>query len=77
MASWLALAMSPSIVRRATKVALLVGTILICINHGDALVRGELTRVQLLKMVLTYIVPYCVSTYAAVSAVREHPPPRL
>jgi hypothetical protein len=34
---WLALATSKSVVRRATVVAFIVGSILVVINHGDAM----------------------------------------
>lgn len=44
-------------VRRATKVALVVGTILILINHGDALLRGDIDLNRILKMLLTVTVP--------------------
>ena len=37
----LALATSRPVVRRALGYGLVVGAILICINHGDALLRGE------------------------------------
>jgi hypothetical protein len=68
--SWFALAMSRSVVRRATVVALIVGTILVAINHGDAIARGELGIGRLLRIALTMAVPYCVSTYSSVSALR-------
>jgi hypothetical protein len=68
--SWLALATSASVVRRALWMAALVGTLLITINHGDAVLRGDLDRTRLLKMALTLLVPYCVSTYSSVGAMR-------
>lgn len=71
MKSWFALAAQPSIVRRALRTALLVGLVLIAINHGDALLRGDITLVRLLKMGLTFFVPYAVSTYASVGALRD------
>jgi hypothetical protein len=67
---WLALATSRSVVRRALAMAALIGALLITINHGDALVRGELDGGRALKMALTLLVPYCVSTYSSVSALR-------
>lgn len=69
MVVWLKLALRPDIVRRSRKVALLVGTILVLINYGDRLLAGDVRLGDGVKMVLTYCVPYCVSTYAAVSAV--------
>lgn len=70
--SWLALALAPSTVRRSVKVAAVVGTLLIAINHGDALLRGDLTLARVLRMLLTVLVPYGVSTAASVAALREH-----
>jgi len=63
-------ALAPSVVRRALGYAVGVGALLIAINHGDALVRGEWTRERLLKMGLTALVPYCVSTLSSVGARR-------
>lgn len=71
MATWLQVAVRRDIITRSVKVALVVGTILVAINHGDALLAGELDSVRILKMALTYLVPYAVSTYAAVSAIRH------
>jgi hypothetical protein len=56
---------------RALKTSVLVGFILIIINHGDELIRGEVDFIRLLKMLLTFAVPYCVSTYASVSTLRN------
>ncbi len=70
MTEWLKLALREDIVRRSRKVALLVGTILVVINYGDRVLDGAISVGDGVKMVLTYCVPYCVSTYAAVSAVR-------
>lgn len=67
----IALAFSRSVVVRALKFAVVVGAILIAINHGDALLRGEVGLVRLLKMGLTVLVPYTVSTLSSVAAMRE------
>ena len=66
------LAMDASIVRRAVRVAAVVGSVLIVINHGDAILRGDLSLARLFRMALTVLVPYCVSTYSSVQALR-HP----
>ncbi len=68
---WLRLAMRPSVVRRALKYALCVGALLIAINHGDAIVRREVSVARLARMALTTMVPYMVSTASSVSALRE------
>ncbi len=65
---WLAVACEPAIVRRALKFAVVVGAILISINHGDAILAGDVDRRRLLKMALTVLVPYTVSTLSSVGA---------
>jgi hypothetical protein len=58
-------AVSEGVPRRSLLVALVVGTILNLINQGDALVLGQTLNIA--KLALTYVVPYLVSTYGAVS----------
>jgi hypothetical protein len=58
-------AVSDGVPRRSLWVALIVGTILNLINQGDSLISGQ--RLDVAKLLLTYIVPYMVSTYGAVS----------
>ncbi len=67
MKRWLAAAARPDVVRRSVKVCLIVGTLLVAINYADRAINGELMAADLLKMLLTYAVPYCVSTYVSVS----------
>ena len=62
----LALALSDGIPRRAFFVALTIGSVLNLINQGDALIAGR--TLDWLKIVLTYLVPYCVNTHGAVTA---------
>ncbi len=69
MKSFFALCFTKSIVKRAGITALIVGTILISINHGDALLKGQLDNGRLFKIVLTLFVPYVVSTVSSVSTV--------
>lgn len=71
MTEWLRLASRRSIVRRALKYAIGVGSILIVINHGDALARGEISTGRLFRMLLTMTVPYLVSTASSVGALVE------
>jgi hypothetical protein len=56
---------SDGVPKRSFIVALIVGTILNLINQGDALVAGA--RLNLTKLILTFVVPYAVATYGAVS----------
>jgi hypothetical protein len=58
-------ALSDGIPRRSFYVALVVGTILNLINQGDAVLAG--TSINWFKIALTYMVPYGVCTYGAVS----------
>ena len=58
------------VLRRAISIALLVGTILTFINQGDVLLRGAITLLVVVKICLTYTVPYTVSTVSALMANR-------
>lgn len=57
----------PQTVRRAHLVALVVGTVLNIINHYDLIFGAALTWNVFLQIVLTYLVPYAVSTHSQVS----------
>ena len=50
--------------KKAFLTALVVGTILTTINHGDRIIVGDWPPV--LKVILTYCVPYCVTTWGAI-----------
>jgi len=71
VSDWVRLAVSAPVVRRALKYAVVVGAILIAINHWDALLEGDVTGGRLAKMALTVCVPYLVSTFSSVGAMRE------
>lgn len=70
--SFFDIALSRNVVFSAFKVALLVGTALAFINHGDALLRMDINIKRLSQIILTYIVPYGVSTYSSVKAIERH-----
>ena len=57
---------SNGIPRRSFGVSLFVGTILNLINQGDAIFLD--VSIDWIKLLLTYLVPYFVATYGAVSA---------
>lgn len=61
----LRLALSDGTPARAGWVAAVVGTILVVINQWEAFVGTEPLSIP--KLVLTYVVPYLVSTYTSVS----------
>jgi hypothetical protein len=60
-------AREPACVLRSLKVALFVGTILALINHYDAILSGTLGATGLLQILLTYAVPFSVSTFGTAS----------
>ena len=54
--------------KRALVVAVIVGTILNCINQVPDMMNGA--SLQLIKAGLTYCVPYLVSIYSSVASLR-------
>ncbi len=54
------------IVISSLKVALVVGIILNLINQGDVLISMEFEKINWFKLLLTFAVPYLVTTYASV-----------
>lgn len=69
--SFLQLALLPGVVKRALKVAAVVGTLLALINHADAVLNGTFAAKNTLQVILSYLVPYAVATYSAVGTLRE------
>lgn len=72
MESFIEVALRRDVVMRALKTAVVVGSVLIIINQGDVILSAELDLEAGLKMALTAMVPYCVSTYASVGAIRRY-----
>lgn len=68
---WLRIASRRQIVMRALKYGIVVGSILIIINHGNAIMEGSVDVTRLVQMLLTMLVPYCVSTASGVGAVLD------
>jgi hypothetical protein len=60
----------PRVRDRALRVALVVGVILFVINQLDVVLRGEVTGIVVAKCLLTFAVPYGVSTYSALQVNR-------
>ena len=71
MKEWLREAFEASVRQRALRVAAVVGSILLAINHGDAILHGDIGLDRALRMILTMLVPYIVSTVSSVGAIRE------
>lgn len=53
---------------RALKVACVVGPILTAINQYDLLLAGEVSTKLVLKVLLTFFVPYSVSSFSSAKA---------
>ena len=71
MKSWFSIARQKNVVLRAAKTSALVGTILVLINLGELIVAAAVSAKLIVKIVLTYLVPYAVSTYAGVAAIQD------
>ena len=71
MSTWIRIALRRDIVQRSLRVSLIVGSVLVLINQGDVLFAGGPDSKEIMKIVLTYVVPYLVSTYAGVEAIRN------
>src|SRR5256885_16284759 len=69
MRDWLRMAFEGSVVRRGVLYTVVVGSALVGINHGDAILHGDVGRGRLLRIALTVLVPYCVSTSSGVAAI--------
>ena len=54
--------------KKAFMTALVVGTILTSINHGDVILKGE--SINYFKILLTFCVPFCVTTWGAIHGKR-------
>lgn len=53
------------------RAALIIGTLLGLINHGQALLSGQFTPSELVPLLVTYLVPFCVTTYGQVQGKRQ------
>ncbi len=57
--------MHPPLMWRALMTALAIGTVLTIINQLDVILHGGWSPRVALKLGLTYLVPYCVTTWGA------------
>ena len=55
------------IIFKSIKISLFVGTILNFINQGDKIVLLDFENINHAKAILTYIIPFLVSSYTALS----------
>jgi len=58
-------------VSTAIVMALMVGSLLNLINSYDIFITGAFSNKNTIKIVLTYITPFCVSLYSSVNAVKQ------
>lgn len=65
----------PRHLRATTRIALVVGTVLFCINHLDVVLRGDATASTWVKSVVTYMVPFVVSNLGVLTASRRRQAP--
>ncbi len=71
MPDWIDIALRPDVLARSLRIALVVGTVLALINHGDRILSGSLDASALARIALTYLVPFVVATWSAVQALRR------
>ncbi len=70
ISQFFSLALSAPVVKTASRVSLLVGTLLALINHGDTMLAQSMSLTSWLQVALSYVVPYCVSSYSAVKVLQ-------
>ncbi|WP_083921242.1 nitrate/nitrite transporter NrtS [Cytophaga aurantiaca] len=58
-------------IKRALLVALVVGSLLNLINSYDVFLESNFTARNILRIILTYITPFCVSLYSSVQAAKK------
>lgn len=63
--------LDPEFIPTGLKTALFVGSLLFLINHGPALLRGEMTRERWISTAMTYAMPYLVNVYGQYSYRRK------
>lgn len=63
--------MNRAVLRRSAAASLVVGTLLTAINQGPELLSGQFTPAMAWTIPLTYLVPFCVATWGALSNSRS------
>jgi hypothetical protein len=71
MRAFLAAATRREVLSRSAKIALFVGTVLAFVNHGDTLISGTVTGREVVQIVVSYFVPFCVATWSAAAQASE------
>ena len=65
------IAIRSDVLFRAFKMASIVGIVLAIINHGDHILLGTMTTINWIKIIITFCVPFCVSTISSVLAIKR------
>lgn len=61
----------PPNLRKTLVIALIVGSVLFCINQLDVVVAGHATAAVWTKSAITYLVPFCVANSGVLVATRR------
>lgn len=69
MNAFISASLRPEVVRTAFRIAIIVGTVLALINHGPAIFSLTLKMQNIAQILLSYLVPYSVSTYSSVKII--------
>lgn len=70
--SSIAVALRPEVFKTALRISLVVGTILALINHSPAIFTLTLSPQNLFQILLTYLVPFGVSTYSSMKIIQNN-----
>lgn len=68
------LVLNGATVRTCLPVAAVVGTVLTTVNQGTVLLTGHLSVATVARVAANYAIPFCVSSYGALIAVRGPQP---
>ena len=64
---YLAIVSDKEMILKSCKIAIIVGTLLNIINQGELIFTLDFSNINYMKSLLTYTVPFMVSTYTAVT----------
>ncbi|MCI0440460.1 MAG: nitrate/nitrite transporter NrtS [Chloroflexi bacterium] len=59
------------LIRRSLAASLVIGTIITLLNQGDLILTGQLSAALVWKIPLSYVVPFAVATWGALSNARR------
>lgn len=63
LSEFLSCLVEPQMATSGVKVALVIGSLLMMINHGSAIISGQMTQARWFSALLTYLVPYLVNIH--------------